>query len=319
VCSFARKWLKNTRILHVRRLASHRILHNMTLYNAKTDSKDLHVPRFTQYGTNLSDAQLGSRVIFATDEFFAVADNLLLRAEPQYDPNTYCAQGKVMDGWESRRRRLPGHDWCVIRLAYRGTIAGVELDTAFFTGNFTPAVSIQAADLSCYGTDMHDEWMPGSFDRFERGGGIRGSKSSLELCAKAESACANIGGDWKEILPLSKLNPGYAESRMHYFSISEALKRTSFTHIRLNYFPDGGVARLKVYGSVSVLFEKDYFSKYTEADMPIVDLASMGLGGRGLACSNKHFGVPRNLLKPGRGGKVFISSTLYEFSSIFLN
>jgi len=40
-----------------------------------------------------------------------------------------------MDGWESRRRRLPGHDWCVIKLGLPGIIRGVEIDTAFFTGN----------------------------------------------------------------------------------------------------------------------------------------------------------------------------------------
>lgn len=98
----------------------------MTIYNAKTDSIQTNpIPRYTQYGTNLTDETLGSRVIFATDEFFAVADNLLLRNAPEYDPNAYCAQGKVMDGWESRRRRLPGHDWCVLRLAYRGMVVGL--------------------------------------------------------------------------------------------------------------------------------------------------------------------------------------------------
>ena len=80
------------------------------------------------------------------------------------------------------------------------------------------------------------------------------------------------------------------------------MKRMPFTHIRLNLFPDGGVARLKVYGSVSVDFERDVFSQLKPSEpVPLLDLASMALGGRGLACSNKHFGVPRNLLKPGRG------------------
>ena len=127
-------------------------------------------------------------MIFATDEFFAVADNLLKREEPSYDPNAYCSQGKVMDGWESRRRRQPGHDWSIIRLAYRGAIAGVEVDTAYFTGNFAPRISIQAANVPEYSTDEHDEWMPDSFDRFERGGGIRGSKASPDLVARAQAA-----------------------------------------------------------------------------------------------------------------------------------
>lgn len=260
------------------------------------------VPRYTLYGTNLTDEHLGSRVIFATDEFFAVADNLLKRDEPVFDPLAYCSQGKVMDGWESRRRRQPGHDWCVIRLAYRGVVAGIEVDTAHFTGNYAPRISIQAANLgSDYASDEHDEWMPGSFDRFERGGGIRGSKASTELIERAEKACACY--EWNTLVPQSRLNPGYPESRMHYFSITDSdLKKRPFTHLRINYFPDGGVARIKVYGSVSVNFERDVFSMLKPSQsVPLMDLASMALGGRGLACSNKHFGVPRNLLKPGRG------------------
>ena len=272
-----------------------------SIYQAKTESDPLPQPRYTLYGTNLTDENLGARVIFATDEFFAVADNLLKREAPVYDPSAYCSQGKVMDGWESRRRRQPGHDWSVIRLAYRGTIAGIEVDTAFFTGNFAPRISIEAANVPDYSTDEHDEWMPGSFDRFEQGGGIRGSKASRELVTKARAACDEH--TWHTLVPESPLNPGYPESRMHYFAVLDpSTKKLPFTHIRLNYFPDGGVARLKVYGSVSVNFERDVFGRLKPSEpVPLMDLASMALGGRGLACSNKHFGVPRNLLKPGRG------------------
>lgn len=273
----------------------------MTTYQAKTDSAPLHQPRYTLYGTNLTDEHLGARVVFATDEFFAVADNLLKREGPEYDPNAYCSQGKVMDGWESRRRRQPGFDWCVVRLAYRGTIAGVEVDTAFFTGNFAPQISIQAANVPAYTADEHDEWMPGSFDRFERGGGIRGSKANPELVAQAQAACDQYW--WHTLVPMSPLNPGYPESRMHYFAVEDnSNKKLPFTHIRINFYPDGGVARLKIYGSVSVNFERDIFQQLKPGEpAPVLDLASMALGGRGLACSNKHFGVPRNLLKPGRG------------------
>ena len=207
----------------------------MTTYNAKTDSTNLHQPRYTQYGTNLTDETLGSRVIFATDEFFAVADNLLKRTSPGYDPNAYCAQGKVMDGWESRRRRLPGHDWCVIRLAYRGTIVGFEVDTAYFTGNFAPRISIQAANIPEYAVDIQDEWMPGAFDRFERGGGIRGSKASPTLIAAAEKACHEHAEkhEWHTLVPMVELKPGYAETRMHYFSVQDRALRNKPVTVRL--------------------------------------------------------------------------------------
>ena len=53
-------------------------------------------------------------------------------------------QGKWMDGWETRRKRIPGHDWCIIKLGLPGRVCGIELDTSFFTGNFAPRASIQA-------------------------------------------------------------------------------------------------------------------------------------------------------------------------------
>lgn len=69
-----------------------------------------------------------------------------------FKADLYTDCGKWMDGWETRRRRSPGHDWCIIKLGIPGIIKGVDLDTAFFTGNFTPRVSIQAARLSADGT-----------------------------------------------------------------------------------------------------------------------------------------------------------------------
>ena len=52
-----------------------------------------------------------------------------------------------MDGWETRRKRIPGHDWAIIQLAHTGILHGIEVNTAYFTGNYTPKVSIQAASL----------------------------------------------------------------------------------------------------------------------------------------------------------------------------
>ena len=100
--------------------------------------------------SNFCSASLGARVLFATDEWFASADNLLKDDDPMFDPLAFCEQGKVMDGWESRRRREVGHDWCLIKLAKRTTsLVGVEIDTAHFTGNNVPRISLELADLSC--------------------------------------------------------------------------------------------------------------------------------------------------------------------------
>ena len=65
--------------------------------------------------------------------------------DPVWKEGEFTANGKWMDGWESRRKRIPGHDWCIIKLGIQGTIKGVVVDTAYFSGNFVPKISIQAA------------------------------------------------------------------------------------------------------------------------------------------------------------------------------
>ena len=71
----------------------------------------------------------------------------MLNPEPAvFIPGKYDDHGKWMDGWETRRKRTTGYDWCVVKLARPGVIKGIDLDTSHFTGNFPPAASIEA----CY-------------------------------------------------------------------------------------------------------------------------------------------------------------------------
>ena len=77
---------------------------------------DAHLQQRFSELINLADKRYGAEVLFATDEWFATADNLLKPSDPTFDPDAFCSQGKVMDGWESRRRRLPGFDWSIIQL-----------------------------------------------------------------------------------------------------------------------------------------------------------------------------------------------------------
>jgi allantoicase len=97
---------------------------------------------------DLASARLGGRVLFANDEFFASRHNLVKREEAIFIPGKFTPNGKWMDGWESRRKRGPGHDWCVIALGRRGIIHGVDIDTSFFTGNFPESASIEACDVT---------------------------------------------------------------------------------------------------------------------------------------------------------------------------
>ena len=91
-------------------------------------------PAFTQL-TDVASSAFGGRVLFATDEWFAIAQNLLSPAEPLWDEHKFTEYGKWMDGWETRRKRIAGHDWCIVRLAVPCEIRGIEVDTAHFTGS----------------------------------------------------------------------------------------------------------------------------------------------------------------------------------------
>jgi allantoicase len=94
-------------------------------------------------GVDLAAARLGGRAVAANDEFFAPKENLLAEHPPVFDPDAYTDRGKLMDGWETRRRRTPGHDWCIIRLGVPGIIREALVDTAHFTGNYPEACSIE--------------------------------------------------------------------------------------------------------------------------------------------------------------------------------
>jgi len=320
---------------------------------------------------NGASASSGSHVLFATDEWFAQADNLLLDSPPTFVPDLYCPQGKVMDGWETRRKRIAGHDWAVIQLCPSAgglkDIAALELDTAHFTGNHAPRVSVEVANLSSDDDSslQDDGWMPGAAARKMRGGGVQGTGRTPEEIDEAEEAVrAAAGGEgWVTVLPQTELRPGYEGMSIHRFVLDdEARSRAQVaTHVRINYYPDGGVARLRVWGkpryadvtstrasstssgsstttnamprnesATSVMNQAVYSAAATDSKAvntaspaaasppapleiksnwepfsaqpyPHPELSSSELGGAGLACSNKHYGVPSNLIHPSYG------------------
>src|SRR5215207_9204209 len=91
---------------------------------------------------DLAARSLGGSVVAASDEFFAAKENLIELAAPVFAAGTFTAKGQVYDGWETRRRREPGHDWVVLRLGLRGVVRGVVIDTSWFTGNYPPEASV---------------------------------------------------------------------------------------------------------------------------------------------------------------------------------
>ena len=208
------------------------------------------VPAFTQL-TDLAAERLGGKTLLCSDDFFAEKENLLKPGRGVFVVDKYTDRGKWMDGWESRRKRTPGHDWCIIQLATSGKIFGVDIDTNHFLGNHPPNASIDALNV-----------FSSPFTELEK-------------------------ANWIEVLPKSPLLPG----AQNFFTIPD---QNIYTHLRLNIFPDGGVARLKVYGEVF----KDW-SLVSKNEL--VDLASAINGAKAVLCNDMFFSHMDNLLMPGRG------------------
>lgn len=206
-------------------------------------------PDFTRNGLNLADGSLGAEVTQVTDEFFASRERMLNPDQPVFYPDRFDDNGKWMDGWETRRRRTTGHDWCVIRLATPGVLMGVDFDTSFFTGNFPPAASLEA----CYCPD-----------------GEPGESS-----------------DWQTLVPAIEL-----QGNDHRFC--EIASDKPWSHVRVHIFPDGGLARLRIYGKPFC----DWSALLTSGP---VNLLALEHGGDQVAWSDAHYGEPRKLLRPGRG------------------
>jgi len=207
---------------------------------------------------DLASERLGGAVVYANDDFFAPKENLLKASAPVWREGAYTERGKWMDGWESRRRRTPGFDWCLVRLGAPGRVRGVVVDTSFFRGNFPE---------SC----------------------------SLEGCAAPPNADVDYltaeSVKWAELLPPSRL----AGDSQNPFAV---LSGERVTHLRFKIYPDGGVARLRVYGEVV----PDWGSIRRAGGL--VDLAAVEHGGLVVGTSDEFYGHRHNLIMPGRGANM---------------
>ncbi|PSN32141.1 Allantoicase [Blattella germanica] len=148
-----------------------------------------------------------------------------------------------MDGWETRRKRIPGHDWAIIKL--------------------------EEAAIPCRNSRM----------------GSAATNEMLQQIAYLRTE------DWKELIPVTQLNGGYKDSRYNHYKIDST---QPWTHVRLNIYPDGGVARLRLYGEAHPNWSSGYSNKQ-------IDLIAMVNGGVCVGYSDAHYGHPRNIIGPGRG------------------
>jgi allantoicase len=106
-------------------------------------------PAFTRL-PDLASRGLAGSVVFANDELFAERENLIKPGRAVFSEEDFAHKGKVYDGWETRRRREPGHDYAIVRLGVPGVVKGVDIDTSWFKGNYPPYASVEAASVDGY-------------------------------------------------------------------------------------------------------------------------------------------------------------------------
>jgi len=188
---------------------------------------------------DLLSERVGGQILACNDEFFAEAANLINARDPVWKDGEYTDRGKWMDGWETRRRRDAGHDWCVASLGIPGRLRRVIVDTSYFTGNYPEEFSLDASP----------------------------------------------GGDvWSEVIPRTPLEGDSSA----YFEVGYPHRVVA---VRLNIYPDGGVARLRVEGEPIPGMQEVCPEGAT-------DLAAAAIGGRWLEASDFHYSPPSNLLLP---------------------
>lgn len=221
---------------------------------------------FTHHA-DLADRRLGASVVAANDEFFAQRENLLVPGRAEFVPEHFGHKGKVMDGWETRRRRgacaedpwpaAGDHDWALIRLGAPGVVRGVVVDTAHFRGNYPQAVSVEATSVA-------------------------GAPPPEELLR------ADV--EWTTLVPRTPVG-GHAANGF------EVAVEQRFTHLRVNQHPDGGIARLRVYGEVAP-------DPAWLAALGTFDVVALENGGRVEDASDRFYSPPANTIRPGRSHRM---------------
>ncbi|KAH6891214.1 hypothetical protein B0T10DRAFT_528498 [Thelonectria olida] len=213
-------------------------------------------PAFRSTCIDLISGTLGGKILAFSDQWFAEAANLLTPTPPIRQPGKMVFTGAWYDGWETRRHNSEPFDWVIVRLGVAsGTVEGIEVDTAFFSGNHAPAISVE-------GVFSQDDEEVVSW---------QGGRGKWETILGVQEGGPSQRFGWKLDAPTAK----------------------QYTHVRLNMYPDGGIARFRLFGHAVPVFPDDKDA--------VFDLAAAQNGGVAVSCSDQHFGTKDNLLLPGRG------------------
>jgi allantoicase len=219
-------------------------------------------PGFTGL-VDLAAAGLGGRAVGTSDDFFAPMSNLVAPGRGVFDPGKFTDRGKWMDGWESRRKRDLG------------------------PGAHDWCVVELGAPGRVFGFDIDTNHFAGNCPTFASVDGTR--------AAPGTAIAELLSLPWTELLPPAAIRP----TSQNLFAIAST---EIVSHLRLNIFPDGGVARFRAFGRVAAEWGRPMLDDEAAAHVTVdlVDLAAVRNGGLALACSDAFFGPMNNLLLPGR-------------------
>ncbi|GAB1869391.1 Allantoate amidinohydrolase [Camponotus japonicus] len=218
----------------------------------------------------------GALILFASDDFFGVAENLLQESEPINDKLSI-----TLDAWVTRRFREQISQFVIIQLAARTFVHFICVDTTSLVGNVALQFSVQAINLCS--RELHiqsrsSEVTPLSVGR-------RATRDEWLQINELNSE------NWPYLISRQPLDPGYSSKNKKFFMIS-SLGRDC-THLRLNVHPDGGISRLRVYGEVLPN------PVIKSSQNPLIDLVSQIYGGNCIAYSSSYDNThPNNLIKP---------------------
>lgn len=198
---------------------------------------------------DVASSDLATEVIYSTDDFFAEANRMLQPTEAVF-LDEYDENGHWMDGWETRRRRDDKNDYCLIKLGLVSQIHNFQIDTSHFKGNFPSSISI----LGCYAPEASNEDIIQHQENYQ----------------------------WHHLLKQSDLEGNTKKD-------FQSLDNQPLTHLRVDIYPDGGIARFKAYGYVE--FDKTLFEEEN------INVASKRSGARAIYANNEFFGKLTNILK----------------------
>jgi len=213
-----------------------------------------HDDKFSSQYIDLLSERVGGKALYCSDEWFAPASNLVKFGRGVMKPGHFVDTGQWMDGWESRR----SYD--------RKRPNNTDHDFCVLKLGIPGII---------HGVDVDTNHFRGNAPEF------------VSIEAAVVKGEVNDATEWVEILSKTATTP----HSQHLFDINSD---QVWTHLRLNIFPDGGVARLRAYGE-PVANPDNYI------DGELIDLAYVVNGGRALICSDMFFSSGSNMLMPNRG------------------